>query len=212
MSAPFASIHAAPADAPPLDESTWDSAFTLADFVQLPIQNAELWRATTRLARLTSDAEARAQALSAPARVLVLLEDWCGDAMYSVPFAQRIVDANPRLAMRVLQRDAHEALMQTHMAGEARSIPVVMLFDADGRELAWWGPRPSPLQEWMLRDGMAMEKPLRYKSVRTWYARDRGVTTVGELLSMLERAAHAERRAEIAPAAAAQRSATASPA
>jgi hypothetical protein len=142
-----------------------------------------------------------------PARLLVLLEDWCGDAMYTVPFLQRIVDATGLLAMRVLQRDQHELLMASHMSGTARSIPVVMLFDADGVERAWWGPRPSPLQEWMLRDGLAMEKPLRYKGVRTWYARDRGVTTVDELLVMLERAdaAYVDRVVR-------QRSATASPA
>lgn len=198
-------IHAAPAGAALLDETTWDDAPTLDEFVDMPIQNAELWRTTTRLARLASDAEARAASLVAPARLLVLLEDWCGDAMYTVPFLQRIVDANPLLAMRVLRRDEHETLMGSHMSGTARSIPVVMLFDAEGRERAWWGPRPAPLQEWMLREGLAMDKPLRYKAVRTWYARDRGATTADELLTMLEDAQHPH-----ADAARGQRSATAS--
>lgn len=207
MSAPVATTHAAPAGALLLDETTWDIAPTLDEFVAMPIQNAELWRTTTRLARLAPDAEVRARSLVSPARLLVLLEDWCGDAMYTMPFLQRIVDANPLLEMRVLQRDQHETLMASHMSGTARSVPVVMLFDADGIERAWWGPRPSPLQEWMLRDGLTMEKPLRYKGVRTWYARDRGVTTVDELLTMLE-------RADFAPEceAAGQRSATAKPA
>ena len=132
VSASLPSIHVAPHEAQRLDPSVWATAPTLDEFVRMPIENAELWRTTTRLARLSPDAAARAGALASPARLLVLLEDWCGDAMYSVPFVQRIVDANPRLSMRVLRRDEHETLMASHLSGTARSIPVVMLFDALG--------------------------------------------------------------------------------
>ncbi|MES2522065.1 MAG: thioredoxin family protein [Gemmatimonadota bacterium] len=169
-----------------LDSARWHAAPTLAQYIEAPIKNQDLWRTTTRLARLDANAEARAGAIDGPIRLLVLLEDWCGDAMYTVPFIQRVADANPQLELRVLPRDANDDLMRTHCTGGARSIPVAMAFDATGTERAWWGARPSPLQAWVLAEGLAMEKPERYKRVRTWYARDRGATTVHEILTMLE--------------------------
>lgn len=180
------SVHLPPDPPIRLEDARWNTALTLAEYIAAPIENHELWRTTTRLARL-SDAHAdRARRIDAPSRLLVLLEDWCGDAMYTVPFAQAIADTNPRTQLRVLTRDGNADLMSAHLTRDSRSIPVVMRFAADGTETGWWGPRPSPLQQWVLTEGLAMEKPLRYKAVRTWYARDRGVTTVNELLSLLE--------------------------
>jgi hypothetical protein len=180
-------IHPAPSDSARLKEALWSSATTLDAFIDEPIMNQELWRTTARLARLSDAAAARARALPHRSRLLVLLEDWCGDAMFTVPFLGRIVEQNPALEMRVLRRDLHEELMDTHRTAGGRSIPVIMTFDEAGGERGWWGPRPSPLQEWVVQEGLAMEKPLRYKAIRTWYARDRGETTVHELLTMLER-------------------------
>ncbi|MEO7520254.1 MAG: thioredoxin family protein [Gemmatimonas sp.] len=179
-------IHPAPAKASRLAPSLWKAAVTLQSYIDGPIVNQELWHLTTRLARLSENAVARARALANRRRVLVLLEDWCGDAMFTVPFAERLVAQNASLALRVLQRDMHPALMDMHCTNGSRSIPVVMLFDERGIELAWWGPRPSPLQHWVVTEGLGMAKPLRYKGIRTWYARDRGETTLHELLTMLE--------------------------
>jgi hypothetical protein len=180
-------IHTALQDAAPLTDALWDSASSLQSYIDGPIANQELWRTTTRLAKLSEEALARAASIGSPMRLIALVEDWCGDAMYTVPFAQRIVEANDLLSLRVLRRDLHDALMDTHRTNGSRSIPVIISFDESGAECAWWGPRPSPLQEWVIREGLSMEKPARYKAIRTWYARDRGETTVHELLSMLER-------------------------
>jgi hypothetical protein len=37
--------------------------------------------------------------------------------------------------------------------------------------------------------GQLLEKTVRYREARSWYARDRGHTTLEEVVSMLERAA-----------------------
>lgn len=179
-------IHTASEHSVHLSDALWESGAPLRSYIDGPIANAELWRTTTRLARLTVEASAHAKAFAKPRRLLALLEDWCGDAMYTVPFAQRIADENELLSLRVLRRDLHPELMDSHRTNGARSIPVIIAFDAAGAECAWWGPRPSPLQEWVMREGLAMEKPARYKAIRTWYARDRGATTAHELLAMLE--------------------------
>ncbi len=40
-----------------------------------------------------------------------------------------------------------------------------------------------------MSEGLALSSPDRYKVIRRWYARDRGVTTLRELLDLFPRAA-----------------------
>ena len=66
---------------------------------------------------------------------------------------------------------------------------VVIVYDADFNEVGWWGPRPGEIQSWVMSEGLAMPSPERYKHVRRWYARDRGRTTLTELLDIFQKAA-----------------------
>jgi hypothetical protein len=92
--------------------------------------------------------------------------------------------------LRVLTRDDNPDLMDAHLTnGRSRSIPVVIVYDERLREIGWWGPRPGEIQAWVLGEGLAMPSPERYKVVRGWYARDRGRTTLSELLEVFSRAA-----------------------
>jgi hypothetical protein len=59
-----------------------------------------------------------------------------------------------------------------------------------GRVRGSWGPRPSELQRWFLTEGVTLEKDVRYRHMRTWYARDRGRSTVDEVLALVEGAAN----------------------
>ena len=174
--------------AAPDRSADWDAATPFDAFLDTVGENPELWRGTRKRARIEPEALARAEALPGAWRLLALNEDWCGDAANTLPVLAALADEVDGLALRVLGRDEHPALMDAHLTGgTARSIPVVMLLDGDGRERGWWGPRPSELQEWVMTEGLAMEdKEARYKAVRTWYARDRGRTTVDEVLTLLE--------------------------
>ena len=172
-----------------LDRAQWDSAMSLDDFIAQATVHRELWQSTRRLAPFSDANRDVVETISVRLSVLVLLEDWCGDAIHTVPVVQRLVDANPLLTLRVLRRDENDDLMSTHLTGASRAIPVVMVFDADGVERGWWGPRPTPLQSWVLLEGRDMEKSDRYKAIRTWYARDRGATTAAEVLQLIRHAA-----------------------
>ena len=61
-----------------------------------------------------------------------------------------------------------------------------MVYDDNFVEKGWWGPRPRPLQQWVVSEGLALPKPDRYRHIRAWYARDRGATLVSEILSIIE--------------------------
>ena len=158
--------------------------------------NCDLWVAMARRARATPEAVVRADALPGRRFLLVLNEDWCGDAVNTVPWIAALADASATLELRIVGRDANPDLMDAHLTGASRSIPVVIAYDAEFRELGWWGPRPAELQAWVLGpEGQALEKPERYREVRRWYARDRGRTTLLELIRLLECCATHERQA-----------------
>jgi hypothetical protein len=168
------------------DSIRFANAESLPDFVARTRANHDLWVGALKRAALTPEHVARAAALPGRWHVLVLLEDRCGDAVNSVPYLHRLAEATPGVSLRVLERDQHLDLMDTHRTNGARAIPMAIVYDAAFCERGQWGSRPAELQRWVETHGLAMEKDARYKQVRTWYARDKGVTTVEEMLSLLE--------------------------
>jgi hypothetical protein len=80
--------------------------------------------------------------------------------------------------------------MDAHLTrGTSRSIPIVVVYDDEFEEVGWWGPRPAELQAYVLGPGQEVDKEERYRHVRRWYARDRGLTILSELIATIRRAA-----------------------
>jgi hypothetical protein len=164
-------------------------AMTFSGMADTATANRELWHAIYQRAAVPMAFAERVAALGGRWNLLVLSEDWCGDAVNTVPVLARLAEIAPNLDLRILARDANLDLMDAHLTGTSRAIPVVLVLDADYVERAWWGSRPGPLREWMTREGSALPKEQRYPRVRQWYARDRGITTLEEVVSLLERVA-----------------------
>lgn len=170
------------------------AAVPLEAYIEAAATNQELWRAIQRRAAAPEDLVRRVERLPGEWRLLVLTEDWCGDGINSIPPLAALAEAADNLELRILDRDEHPALMDTHLTNGSRSIPVVIVLDGAWSERGWWGPRPAELQAWVLSEGKGMEPDARYREIRRWYARDGGRTTQEEVIDLLERAA-AERRA-----------------
>ncbi len=135
----------------------------------------------------------RVEALAGRWHLLVISEDWCIDSQSVVPVAAALADAASNLDLRTVSRDAEPELMDAHLTnGTARSIPVVIVLDADFQERGWWGSRPQPLKERVAAEWKQLEKPERNKEIRRWYAMDKGRTTLEEIVALLERVATAQ--------------------
>jgi hypothetical protein len=153
-------------------------------------KNADLWAAVWRRAAVPEEYLRRVAAVGGAWHLLVLSEDWCGDAVNTVPVVAKLAVLAPTLDLRVLARDENLDLMDAHLTGSSRSIPVVILLDGEFRERGWWGPRPAALQEWVLGPaGQALEKEARYREMRVWYARDAGRSTLEAVVRLIEDAA-----------------------
>ena len=161
----------------------WDEAVPFERWLDGAEANVELWRSIYERADVPD--QLLEEDVVGPYRLLVLSEDWCGDAVNSVPWLARLAERMEGWELRMLDRDENLELMAEYTTNGSLSIPVVIVMDAEYREVAWWGPRPEELQAWVLEEGLGMDKTERYKRVRRWYARDRGRTTIEEVMRLL---------------------------
>jgi Thioredoxin len=168
----------------------YENAPDFGEYLETVRENEALWHGVSHRVKIAEDFLQAARAIPQKWHLLALSEDWCGDAVNTLPVIAALVDEVPNLDLRILLRDENLDLMDTHLtAGKSRSIPVVMVLDDEYQERGWWGPRPGPLQEWVVGEGLAMDSAERYKEARRYYARDKGRTTLEELLGLMTEAA-----------------------
>jgi hypothetical protein len=160
----------------------WDEALTFEAFVAAcKAEHCGLWQGVYNLARVP---EWVSGAIPGGTRrkLLVIAEDWCGDASNTVPIIARFVAQTPGFELRVLMRDRYPQVMDQYLTNGSRSIPIVIALGEEYSELGHWGPRPTELQSWVMANRATMPKTELYPQVRKWYARDRGETTIREVL------------------------------
>lgn len=153
--------------------------------------NRSLWHAVAERAPLHEDAAQRIEESNGCWKLLVLADDWCGDAVNTLPVIERLVQATSNLELRIVPRDRFPELRDRHLTNGSRSIPIAVLLDEAGALRGSWGPRPRALQDRVLGELRGVSKTDRYREVRRWYARDRGVSTAQEVARLVEAAARA---------------------
>jgi hypothetical protein len=164
----------------------WQGAIPYHQFVAAAEKNQGLWEGVYRTTPIPEWALERACERGQGRRLLAIVEDWCGDASNTVPVLARLGDEASCLEMRLIERDQHPNVMDRYLTNGTRSIPIVIVLDEELQETGHWGPRPAELQAWVMENKDAMPKDERHKQVRRWYAKDKGVTTLNEVLALLE--------------------------
>lgn len=168
----------------------FERAPSFDEYLETVEKNRDLWHAIDRRAVVEAETLERARAIGGTWHLLALTEDWCGDAVNTLPVVAELAERTPGLDLRVLLRDENLDLMDAHLTnGRSRSIPIVIIYDENFEERGWWGPRPTEVQEWVMDTGLELDPEERYREVRRFYAKDKGRTTVDEILKTIEIAA-----------------------
>ncbi|KIJ86927.1 thioredoxin family protein [Staphylococcus saprophyticus] len=82
-------------------------------------------------------------------KVLVITEDWCGDAMMNLPILKHISEAL-NLEVRVFHRDENTDLIDQYLTnGTARSIPIFVFLNDNFEQETVWGPRARQVQHFV---------------------------------------------------------------
>ncbi|MEO8294418.1 MAG: thioredoxin family protein [Gemmatimonadota bacterium] len=160
----------------------WAKAMTFEDFLAKSGTHFPLWEGLYKLARFPDWSQ-----LVTGGRILNLLviaEDWCGDASNTIPFLAHWTAVTPGVSLRVIRRDENLEIMDRYLTNGSRSIPIVIVLDENLAELGHWGPRPRELQQWVMDHRTTIPKAELYPQVRKWYARDKGETTLREVLQI----------------------------
>lgn len=126
------------------------------------------------------DREALAK-LGKKLNVMVITEDWCGDALYNFPVLAKLVEGNPNVQMRVFLRDKNPDLMDRYLnQGMYRSIPVFAFFDESMNEVARFIERPAKVTEELDKKMLEVRRAMRAENIERW--RHEVVTEVRSLL------------------------------
>lgn len=169
----------------PLDfRKIWEGALTFDQFVaQARPEHQALWQGIYRHAAAP---EWAVELLDGRAlHLLAISEDWCMDTSNTIPFLQRVAEAVPGVDLRLILRDKNPAVMDRYLTNGSRSIPVLIILDGQFREVGKWGPRPADLQAWVMTNRPLLAKGEVVKEERRWYARDKGETTIREVLQSI---------------------------
>ena len=172
--------------------SYWERGVPFRDYLEDEVEeHTDLWRGNFRKHDAPAWAVDRASEIGGSWKLLVISEDWCGDASNSVPVLARFAEAVPGVELRVVKRDENPDLMDAYLTNGGRAIPVAVVLDEDFRPRGSWGPRPEELQAFVIGEKHKGERPTSdiYREARRWYARDAGETILRELLDVLEDAA-----------------------
>lgn len=165
----------------------FSEALNFEQYLETVDANADLWKGIYNRYTVAPEFVEKAESVEKTWHLLALTEDWCGDAVNVLPVIARFADAAPKVDLRLLSRDDNLDIMDAHLTGgKSRSIPVVIAYDENFVERAWWGPRPTAIQTWVIEEGLKMDPEPRYKHVRTLYARDKGRSILEEILAMLK--------------------------
>lgn len=164
----------------------WSQATPYHEFVRDAAANRELWTSMERIAQIPEWAIAAVRSTGAKFNFLVIAEDWCGDGTSTIPYLAKLATITRSVEVRVLRRDEYPVVMDRYLTDGARAIPIVIVLNRQLEELGHWGPRPADLQQWVRTERAKSGMKPPYPQIRRWYARDKGISTLREVLGLLE--------------------------
>ena len=186
---------AAPAALPAMQaDSTLSALFakgqTFAEFVSQASARKEGWLRLQAEAVVKPELLARARAVGGTWQLLVVAIDACGDSMNSVPYAARLADSVPGLALRiVLPANGGRSVQEKHRSMDGRTAtPTLVLLDSAGNDVGCIVELPAPLRHWTDRAREKVGSDSLHAYRNTFYAKDRGVSVTTELVELLEAA------------------------
>lgn len=119
---------------------------------------------------------------------IIITEPWCGDAAHSVPMLVNMAAKNSNITVDIQLRDSAPFLIDSYLTNGGKSIPILVIRNQEGEDLAVWGPRPKGCQELFLnlkeqgKDFAAIKE-----EIQKWYNADKGAEIQQEIQALLQK-------------------------
>lgn len=174
---------------PGLLEEIYARGRTFGDFLDAATARRDQWLSHYEQGRALDELVERARAVPGAWRLLVVAVDACSDSVGTLPYLARLDEAVATLDLRIVDQESGRPIAEARRSPDGRATtPTLVLLDAEGRERGCWVEQPAGLQTWWLAADRAKQRELLSKKM-AWYTDDAGVSTVREVVEMLEAAA-----------------------
>ena len=138
--------------------------------------------------KLSDAAQEKITAYSKNITWIVLTESWCGDAAHIMPVINKVAEQNETIYLKVVLRDDNEDLMNQFLTNGGKSIPKLIMVDNDTNTVVdTFGPRPAIATE-MVNTYKAQHGKLTpefKEDLQRWYNKDKGQSTIEDLVNLL---------------------------
>lgn len=125
-------------------QERFNEGLTYRQYVDQMTQNKDRFVENEGKAQLKPDDVAAFKNLPGKLNTLVIAEDWCGDVIAGLPVLGKLAEESGKLNIRVFLRDQNEDVMNQYLKdGKFKSIPVIVFFDQQMRELGHFIERPA---------------------------------------------------------------------
>jgi len=159
----------------------YESGITFAEFVAKATARKEQWEGNYAMKVAPDALVTRATAAGSGWRLLVVTIPSCGDSVNSVPYFASFLDKVPSIEMRLIDNVIGKSVMEAHRTPDGRAAtPTVILLDDQFNERGCWVERPEPL--------LAKMKEPDFEGRQQWYDKDRGASSLEEVVAMIEAA------------------------
>ncbi|WP_343691850.1 thioredoxin family protein [Chitinophaga sp.] len=155
------------------------------DYTKLNWTRMNRWFKT---GKLTPEFTAAIQHIDAYQHWIIITEPWCGDAAHIIPFLEMASHLNPLIKVTYELRDTEPFRINQYLTNNGKSIPKLIIRNAEGYDLATWGPRPKDCQALYMR--LTAEKA-DYDTVKMelqkWYNANKGHDLQTEMTELLRK-------------------------
>jgi len=154
------------------------------NYVKLNKARMKRW---AKVGKIAPDLAATLKNIQHTQNWILITEPWCGDAAHSHEFIKKSAELNPKISLTVRNRDAPDSEIDQYLTNGGKSIPKLIVRDADGQDLFDWGPRPKAAQELYMsqRTDTSLSNEDKKRALQSWYNKDKGTTIQQELNVLL---------------------------
>ena len=136
----------------------------------------------------TSTFEQFVESITEKQQWIIITEPWCGDAAHSVPMLAKMASKNPNIRVDIQLRDSAPFLIDSYLTNGGKSIPILVIRNGQGQDLAVWGPRPQACQELFLKmKAQGADFSEIKEEIQKWYNADKGTEIQKEIQALLEK-------------------------
>lgn len=159
-----------------------DPAFL--DYTKLNKSRLNRWIRTGKINELLAE---KIKGINEKQTWYLILEPWCGDAAHNAPFINLMAELNPNITLKIVWRDTEPFMIDDYLTNGGKSIPKLVVRDANEEDLYIWGPRPATCQKLFLelKESNADEEELKIE-LQKWYNGDKGASIQEEFMALIK--------------------------